>query len=133
VGAGLIFSGINYFVPYLALKHSKIRPKWFMVLGALDAVFGILFLTGLGLIPFRFPTLVGIWIIFVACARVYMAFANFRAGVGKWWVTLTVSAYMVLASASMMANAADTISLLAWNALIVTGLFIVNEGRKLFG
>jgi uncharacterized membrane protein HdeD (DUF308 family) len=132
LGVGLIFSGLNYLVPYFALKNSKIRPKWLMVLGGVDAIFGILFLTRLGLLPFRLPTLIGLWIIFVACARVYMAFANFRAGVGKWWVTLTVSAYMVLASASMMANSADTASLLAWNALIVTGLFIINEGRKLF-
>jgi len=133
MGVGLIFSGLNYIVPYFALKNSPIRPKWFMVLCAIDTIFGILFLTHVGLMPFKLPVLIGLWIIFVACARVYMAFVNFRLKIGHWWITLTVSAYMVLSSSAMMANTSGSVPLFAWNALIVTGIFIINEGRKLFG
>jgi uncharacterized membrane protein HdeD (DUF308 family) len=119
-------------VPYFALKNSVFRPNWFMALGAIDGLFGVLCLTRIGFILFSFPVLIGIWIIFSACARFYMAFLNFRAGIGKWWITLVVSAYMLLASASMMANTSDTIWFLSWNTLIIMGAAIINEGRMLF-
>ncbi|MDR3164458.1 MAG: DUF308 domain-containing protein [Synergistaceae bacterium] len=133
MGWGLIISGVNYFVPYFALRKSPLRPRWFFVLATVDAVFGVLFLTRLGLLLFKFSTLVGLWLIFLACARFYMAYFNYKAKIPCWWVTLTVCGYVALAAAAMMANSSDSLSLLSWNALIMTGIFIVNEGRKLFG
>jgi uncharacterized membrane protein HdeD (DUF308 family) len=133
IGVGLLVSGINYLVPFISLKKSEIRPKWFMFIGILNAAFGILSLTRVGLILFRFPTWAGIWMLFAACARACMAFENFKAGVGKWWITLTVGAYMLFAAAAMMANTSETVSIPSWSAMVVLGIFIVNEGRKLFG
>jgi len=133
VGVGLFVSGLNYLVPYISLKNSPIRPKWFILIGVLNAVFGVLFLTRAGLILFRLPVLAGIWMIFAACARAFMAFENYRSGVGKWWITVTVGAYMLFAAAAMMTNTADTASIPSWSAMVVSGMFIVNEGRKLFG
>ena len=132
-GLGLLVSCFNYLVPYVALKNATLRPRWFMIIGVLNAAFGLLFLTRVGLILFRLPTLAGVWMIFMACARVYMAFENFKAGVGKWWITLTVSGYMVFAAAAMTSNVSDTVSIPSWSAMIVSGIFIINEGRKLFG
>ena len=133
IGVGFLICGLNYLVPYISLKHSAIRPRWFIIIGVLNAVFGVLFLARVGLILFRLPVLAGIWMIFAACARAFMAFENFRSGVGKWWITLTVAAYLLFAAAAMMTNTADTVSIPSWSAMIFSGLFIINEGRKLFG
>ena len=133
MGVGLLVSGLNYLVPYFALKNFPVRPKWFMILGIVDVVFGILFAARIWLVPFRFPTLAGIWMIFAACSRVFMAFENFRAKIGKWWITLVVSGYMLFAAAAMMANTTKDMSFPSWSAMIVSGVFIINEGRKLFG
>ena len=132
MGVGLLFSGFNYLVPYISLGKSTIRPLWLLLIGVLNVIFGVLFLARLGLILFRLPTLAGVWMIFAACARGCMAFLNFKSGIGKWWITLTVGAYMFFAAAAMMANTSETVSILSWNAMIVSGLFIINEGRKLF-
>jgi uncharacterized membrane protein HdeD (DUF308 family) len=133
MGWGLVVSGANYFVPYIALRASPSRPGWFFVLAVVDAVFGVLFLTRLGLVLFKFSALVGLWMVFIGCARVYMAYLNYKAHIPCWWITLTVCGYAAIAAAAVMANASDSLPLLSWNALIMTGLFIVNEGRKLFG
>jgi uncharacterized membrane protein HdeD (DUF308 family) len=133
MGWGLVVSAANYFVPHIALRASPLRPKWFFVLAVIDAVFGALFLTRLGLVLFRFSALAGIWMVFLGCARIYMAYLNYKARIPCWWVTLTVCGYAALAAAAVMANSSDSLSLFSWNALIMTGLFIVNEGRKLFG
>lgn len=133
MGWGLIVSAANYFVPYIALRAAPLRPKWFLVLAAVDAVFGVLFLTGIGFFLFKFPTLVGLWMVFLGCARVYMTYFNYKANIPCWWITLTVSGYAAIAAAAVMANSSDSLSLLSWNALVMTGFFIVNEGRKLFG
>jgi uncharacterized membrane protein HdeD (DUF308 family) len=132
MGIGLLIAGLNYFVPYLALKNSKFRPIWLAVIGVIDAVFAALFLLRIGLLLFSFPVLTGLWMIFAACGRAYTAYSNRRAGIAKWWITVASCAYMAFASAAMMAGAAQQMSLLSWNALIITGVFIVNEGRKLF-
>jgi uncharacterized membrane protein HdeD (DUF308 family) len=131
MGVGLLVSGLNYFVPYFALKNSRLRPKWLMLLGVADAAFGVLFISRVVLLLFKPLQLTGIWLIFVACLRVYMAFVNFRERIPAWWITLTVSACMLVAAAVMMSVSADTA--LAWCALIITGVFVINEGRKLFG
>ena len=131
IGLGLLVSGLNYLVPYISLKNSPIRPRWFILIGVLNAVFGVLFLARLGLILFRLPVLAGIWMIFAACARAFMAFENYRSGIKKWWMTLTVGAYFLFAAAAMMTNTADIVSIPSWSAMIVLGLFIINEGRKL--
>jgi uncharacterized membrane protein HdeD (DUF308 family) len=132
MGVGLLISGLNYFVPYLALKNSKFRPMWLVAFGVIDVVFAALFLLRVGLLLFSLPILIGLWMIFVACIRVYMVYSNRRAGIAKWWITAVTCAYMAFASAAMMAGTAQSMSLLSWNALIMTGVFIINEGRKLF-
>jgi uncharacterized membrane protein HdeD (DUF308 family) len=132
MGVGLLTAGFNYLVPYLALRNSEFRPLWLTVLGAVDVAFAALFLSRVGLLPFSFPDLTGIWMIFAACSRAYMAYSNCRAGIAKWWMTAVTCVYMAFASAAMMAGASQTMSLLSWNALIMTGVFIINEGRKLF-
>ena len=136
MGLGLLISGLNYLVPYISfisLKNSAVRPRWFLIIGVLNAVFGVLFLTRLGLILFRLPALAGTWMIFAACARAVMAFENFKSGFGKWWITLTVCVYMMFSAAAMTTNTADIVSIPSWSAMIVCGMFIVNEGRKLLG
>ncbi|MDR1132608.1 MAG: DUF308 domain-containing protein [Synergistaceae bacterium] len=133
MGWGLIVSGLNYFVAYFSLRKAPVRVAWFFVLAAVDAVFGLLFLTRVGLFLFKLPILVGLWIVFLGCARLYAAYLNYRAGISCWWITLTVCGYAALAAAAVMANSSDSLPLLSWNALIMTGLFILNEGRKLFG
>ncbi|MCL2683834.1 MAG: DUF308 domain-containing protein [Synergistaceae bacterium] len=133
MGAGLLVSGLNYLVPCISLKKSPVRPRWFLLIGVLNSLFGVLFLARVGLILLRFPVLAGIWMIFAACARGCMVFENFKAGVARWWITLTVGAYMLFASAAMMTNTSDTVSIPSWSAMIVLGIFIMNEGRKLFG
>ena len=132
IGLGLIVSGLNYLVPYFSLKNSPIRPLWFVIVGVLNTVFGVLFFARVGLMLFRLPILAGMWMIFAACARAIMTFENFRFGIGKWWITLTVGAYFLFASAAMMTNTTDAVSIPSWSAMIVSGLFIINEGRKLF-
>ena len=132
IGAGLLISGINYLVPYISLKKSKLRPRWFILIGVLNGVFGLLCLTRAGLLLFKLPVLIGVWMIFASCARTFMAFENRGLGVGKWWITLTVGGYFLFASAAMMMNTSDVISIPSWSAMIVSGIFIVNEGRKLF-
>ncbi|MDR0654610.1 MAG: DUF308 domain-containing protein [Synergistaceae bacterium] len=139
LGLGLIVSGLNYFVPYISLRKARLRPKWFLVLAAVDAVFGMLFLTRLGLFLFnnKFPILVGLWMVFLGCARIYMAYCNYKAKIPCWWITLTVCGYAVFAAATVM-NSSDplrplSLPLLSWGAFVMTGMFIVNEGRKLFG
>jgi hypothetical protein len=132
MGVGLLVAGLNYFVPYLALKNSKFRPVWLAAFGALDTVFAALFLSRAGLLFFSFPVLTGLWMIFAASFRAYMAYWNRRAGIAKWWITVISCAYMILASAAVMAGAGQPMSLMAWNAFIMTGVFIINEGRKLF-
>jgi uncharacterized membrane protein HdeD (DUF308 family) len=133
MGCGLIVSGANYFVPYIALRAAPLRPRWFLVLAVIDAVFGVLFLTRIGLILFKLPILVGLWMVFLCCARFYMAYLNRKAHIPCWWITLTVCGYAALAAAAVMSNSSDSLSLFSWNAFIMTGLFMVNEGRKLFG
>ena len=132
MGAGLLIASLNYFVPYAALKNSKFRPSWLVAFGVLDVLFAARFLLRAGLLLFSFPVLTGLWMIFAACLRAYMAYSNCRCGIAKWWITAVSCAYMLFASASMMTGAAQTMSLLSWNALIMTGVFIINEGRKLF-
>jgi uncharacterized membrane protein HdeD (DUF308 family) len=133
MGWGLIVSGANYFVPYAALRAAPLRPRWFLVLAAVEAVFGVLFLTPLGQLLFKFPALVGLWLIFLGCARMYMAYSNYKAKIPYWWITLTVCGYAAVAAAAVMASPSDSLPLFSWGALVTTGLFIVNEGRKLFG
>jgi uncharacterized membrane protein HdeD (DUF308 family) len=132
MGAGLLIDGLNYFVPYAALKNSKFRPIWLVAFGVVDVVFAAMFLFRVGLLLFSFPVLTGLWMIFAACLRAYMAYVNHRAGIAKWWITAVSCVYMVFASAAMMTGAAQPMPLLSWNALIMTGVFIINEGRKLF-
>ena len=132
IGGGLLVSGLNYLVPYAALKKSTIRPRWFLFIGILNSIFGVLFLTRIVLLLFKPSILTGIWMIFAACARACMAFENFRAGVGKWWITLTVGGYMLFAAAVMMTNTSETVSIQSWISMMVSGMFIINEGRKLF-
>ena len=131
MGVGLLVSGLNYFVPYFALKNSQIRPKWLMLLGVVDAAFGVLFISRMGLLLFKPLLLAGIWLIFAACLRVYMAFANFRERIPMWWMTLAVSVCMIAAAAVVMSVPSD--AALAWCALIIPGIFVIQEGRKLFG
>ncbi|MDR1510165.1 MAG: DUF308 domain-containing protein [Synergistaceae bacterium] len=133
MGVGLLAESLNYFVPYMALKNSKFRPVWLAAFGVIDVVFAALFLLRVGLLLFSLPVLIGLWMIFAACLRAYMAYSNRRAGISKWWITAVSCAYMIFASAAMMAGAAQPMSLLSWNALVMTGVFIINEGRKLFG
>jgi uncharacterized membrane protein HdeD (DUF308 family) len=132
MGAGLFVAGLNYFVPYFSLKNSKFRPLWLVAFGVIDVVFGALFLLRVGLWLFSLPILIGLWMIFSACAKAYMAYANRRAGISKWWITAVSCAYMASASAAMMAATTQPMPLLSWSALIMTGVFIINEGRKLF-
>ncbi|MDR1137792.1 MAG: hypothetical protein LBK91_05665 [Synergistaceae bacterium] len=132
VGAGLATAGVNYFVPYFSLKNCKFRPIWLMAIGAVDVIFAALFLFRIGLLFFPLPVLLGMWMIFAACTRAYMAYSNCRAGIAKWWITAVSCAYMIFASAAVMAGTAQPMPLLSWNAVIMTGVFIINEGRKLF-
>ena len=133
IGVGLLVSGLNYLVPYISLKNSPIRPRWFILIGALNAVFGVLFLTGVWRLLFKLQVLAGVWMIFAACARAFMAFENFKSGVGKWWITLTVGAYLLFAASTMLADTSEGVRFISWSAMIVSGMFIINEGRKLFG
>jgi uncharacterized membrane protein HdeD (DUF308 family) len=134
LGAGLILSGLNYLVPYvsLVLMKEEFRPKWFMVCAAADAGFGVIFLARVGRLLFSYPTLIGLWIIFAACSRLFMAFSNFRAGVPKWWATLAVAGYMFFAAAAMMSNSSAEVGVFGWNALIVSGVLVIGEGKALF-
>ena len=132
VGIGLLISGINYIVPYISLKNSAVRPRWFILIGIQNAVFGLLFLARVGLLLFKLPVLIGVWMIFASCSRAFMAFENYKFGVGKWWITITVSAYLLFAAAAMMMNTSDVVGVPSWSAMIVSGIFIINEGRKLF-
>jgi uncharacterized membrane protein HdeD (DUF308 family) len=133
MGCGLMVSGLNYFVAYFSLRKAPARPAGFFVLAVVDAVFGILFLTRLGLFLFKLPVLVGLWIVFLGCARLYMAYLNYKARISCWWITLTVCGYSALAAAAVMSNSSDSLPLFSWTTLVMTGVFIVNEGRKLFG
>jgi hypothetical protein len=132
MGVGLLIAGLNYFVPYAALKNSKFRPVWLVAFSVVYAAFGMLFLLGVGDLFFSLPVLTGLWMIFTACSRAYMAYSNFRAGIAKWWITVFSCAYMLFASSTMMSGAGQSMSLPSWIALIMTGVFIINEGRKLF-
>ncbi|MDR1581102.1 MAG: DUF308 domain-containing protein [Synergistaceae bacterium] len=138
MGWGLIVSAANYFVPYITLRAAPLRPKWFFVLAVIDAVFGAIFLVCLflarfELVLFKLPALVGLWMVFHGCARLYMAYLNRKAHVACWWITLTVCGNAVFAAFTMMRNPSDSFSLFSWIPLVTMGIFIVNEGRKLFG
>ena len=134
IGLGLSLSGINFLIPYIVFKKSINRPRWFLLIGALNAAFGILFLTRILPLLFRPPILFGIWMVFAACARFSMAFENLRAGAGKWWISLTVGGYMLFAAAVMMTtNISRDFSIPSWISVIISGTFMINEGRKLYG
>ena len=133
IGLGLLASGLNYLVPYITLRKSPIRPRWLVVIGITNAGFGVLFITRILPILFRPPILFGVWMIFAACGRGLASFENFKAGVSKWWISLATGGYMLFAAAVVMNNIiAREILIPSWISVIVTGMIIFNEGRKLF-
>jgi len=129
IGVGLIISAANHLIPYLSLRRYSLRPKWLLALGLVDAVYGIIFVTPLG--PVFFATFVGLWILFVACARSYMAYLNRAAGAPKWWVTLVCCAAMLIGAMFLLIHPAAWMIIIG-AMLVAVGILVIVEGRALY-
>jgi uncharacterized membrane protein HdeD (DUF308 family) len=135
MGVGFLLAGVNNLVPYYSMRKNPMRPKWFLLLGAVDLVFGLLFLSNIGLAIFAVTTLLGAWVMAVGCLRVYMSFQAKAYGARKWWVMLLSAAMMLLISAALLSNplvGAVSIGLLTGLSFITVGVIIISEGRLIY-
>lgn len=135
LGVGFILAGVNNLVPYFTIKDKALKPKWLLILGIIDIVFGILFISHIGLAVLTVTKLLGIWVALVGGMRIYIAFQVRSIGVGKWWIMLVSGAIMLAASVILLTNpvaAAVGVAMLTGFSLIGTGCLMIAEGRIMY-
>ncbi|MDR1965682.1 MAG: DUF308 domain-containing protein [Synergistaceae bacterium] len=132
MGIGLLVSGVNHLVPYFSMRNSEFRPKWLLVSGVLDVIFGAVFISRLGLAILAFSTLAGLWAIFAACARAYMSYVNRAAGLEKWRASAASCALMALIALFLLAFPTMAVTF-AGAATSAAGVLIIAEGRIIYG
>ena len=147
LGFGFCLSGLNYLVPCLpvpfggALRGDRLYPRWFLLLGVLDLLMGILMLTRIGLTAFMIPVMAGGWLFLVGLVRVGTSI-RLRGieldGVRvfpRWWLMLMNGVALVavacLMCASPLVGALSVVAVLG-GSLIASGLLHILEGRVLF-
>jgi uncharacterized membrane protein HdeD (DUF308 family) len=135
MGAGLLLVGANYATPFFSLRNAPLKPKWLLAAAIIHAVFGALFIARVQALFFAFGIFIGLWLVFVACAHVYAAFANRRNGVKKWWPCLVSSLLFVTFAAvsfGLSSGHPSVESFFASFATISSGLVIALEGRVVY-
>ncbi|MDR3279271.1 MAG: DUF308 domain-containing protein [Synergistaceae bacterium] len=129
VGVGLLISSANHVVPYFSLKNSPLRPRWLLASAVVDAIYGVVFVSPLG--GKFFATFVGLWILFFACARVYMAYVNWVLRASKWWTTPACCVVMLIVAVFLLVNP-NIWMIFTGAALIGVGVLTIIEGRLLY-
>ncbi len=135
MGIGFLLSGINNLVPYFSMKSGPERPKWLLPMAIIDIVFGLFFLSHIGLAVFTLSTLVGAWVMLGGFVRGYTAFHLRAVGVPRWWVMLVGAALLVVVGAILLSNpfaAAVWVAALVGATLIGAGLLSITEGKALY-
>jgi uncharacterized membrane protein HdeD (DUF308 family) len=130
VGIGLLISSADHLVPYFTLRSFNLRPAWLLVSGIVDAVYGLVFILPSG--PVFFAVLAGLWVLFFACARAYMAYLNWRLRAPRWWITAAGSFVMTFAALFLLAHPSGWMALTG-AVFIAVGAFAITEGRILYG
>jgi uncharacterized membrane protein HdeD (DUF308 family) len=135
MGVGFLMAGLNNLVPYFTMRGNPLRPAWFLPLGVLDVVFGVFFLSHIGLAIFTVTTMLGVWVLLAGCLRVYISLQIRRAGVGKWWLMMASAGLMLILSGFLLANPhveGVILAIVSGLSLIGIGAMMITEGRMLY-
>ena len=135
MGIGFLLVGANYLVPYFSMRNNPLRPKWLLPLGVIDIVFGVLFITNIGLAMLALLTMLGAWMLLAGCMKLYASFAVKAAGAKKWWMMAISAVLMIVLSFLLLSNPAVEgffLALLAGSSLIAAGALIIAEGRMIY-
>ena len=135
LGIGFLIAGLNNLVPYFTIKDPAIRPKWLLPLGIVDIVFGVVFISHIGLAMFTVTTLLGIWIALAGVMRLYIAFQLRAGGVTRWWIMLVSGVLMLIAAFLLLSNpivAAIGVAMITGIALIGAGCLMIAEGGVIY-
>ena len=141
LGLGFCLSGLNHLVPCLSLRGDPLYPRWFLVLGALDLILGIIMLTRLGLTAFMIPLAVSIWMGGSGLVRIATSLRLRGLKVGKlrlfprWWLMLLSGLALVLCAGVLFASpllAGLYVVFVLAGGLVGAGLLILLEARLIF-
>lgn len=131
-GIGFLIAGLNNLVPYFSMRDNPERPKWFLPLGVIDLVVGMLFITRIGLAVFTISTLLALWIFLGGIMRFWISFQRKAAGDGKWWMSAASGVLLVLCALVLFSNpfaAVFAVTFISGAVLIAIGAIIIAEGR----
>jgi uncharacterized membrane protein HdeD (DUF308 family) len=135
MGVGFLLSGLNNLIPYFSMRDNPLRPQWLLPLGIVDVIFGLFFLSHIGLAVFALTTLLGVWVLLTGCLRAYISFKIKAAGAQKWWMMLLSAAAMLALSAALLANPGVEgvlLALLAGLSLMIAGAAVIAEGKLIY-
>jgi uncharacterized membrane protein HdeD (DUF308 family) len=135
MGVGFLLAGVNYVVPYLSMKKNPDRPKWFLPLGVADIVFGVLFITNIGLAILTLSTLLGAWMLISGVLRLYVSVMIRSSGAPKWWMMTASGVSMIILSFLLLSNPAIEgfmLSTLVGLLLVASGALFIAEGRLIY-
>ncbi|MDR1516124.1 MAG: DUF308 domain-containing protein [Synergistaceae bacterium] len=135
MGVGFLLAGANYLVPYFSMKKHPQRPKWFLLLGVADMLFGVLFITKIGLAILALSTLLGAWMLLTGALRLYASLLIRSTGAPKWWI-MTVSAVLTLILSFLLLSNPTVeglfLSTLVGVSLVAAGALFIAEGRMIY-
>lgn len=135
LGCALILAGVNELYTWIAIRNLPNRPIWLPLLGVVDILAGMLFLSRIGLAIFTLLTLFAAWVLFSGMIRIYVAYRLKWEGVGSWWVMFLGGILMVLTGLLLAFNpfaTALSIVAIAGFALAGIGLLTVLQGRSFY-
>lgn len=135
LGIGFIVAGLNNLVPYFTIKDPAIRPRWLLPLGIVDIVFGLVFISHVGLAIFTVTALLGVWVAIVGFMRLYIAFQLKAGGISKWWIMLVSGVLMLIAAFLLLSHpvvAVIGVAMITGASLIGVGCLMIAEGRVIY-
>jgi uncharacterized membrane protein HdeD (DUF308 family) len=136
IGVGMIIAGANSLVPHFSIGNNPLRPVWFLPIGVIDVIFGIVFISRIGLLFFSMTTIIGAWMILAALIRVHMARQLKGAGDAGWRYALASAAVITAVALLLFSNrglAEFWELLLTGSSLVGVGCIMLIEGRMIYG
>ncbi|MDR1916454.1 MAG: DUF308 domain-containing protein [Synergistaceae bacterium] len=128
LGVSLLLSGANSLVPHFSMRNNPMRPVWLLPVGVVDIIFGVLSLSHI----FKFDIILGVWVMFTGCIRLYMTYALKRSGVAGWRIVLAGAVIMIVIAALLLSRLSIG-NIVSGVFLAGIGAAVINEGRTVYG
>ena len=135
LGIGLCLSGVNHLLPCFSLRGEALYPRWFLFLGIMDLIVGVLMLTRIGLTAFMIPMVVAAWLCWIGLVRLVTCIRLRSLHLRGWWIMLLSSLALIACSCAMFLSPLvgwlSVVAILS-STLIAAGALNILEGRMIF-